>query len=184
MRSYYHRPKETSSYSSGGLVSVRCELCGIEFQRTVRKVAWKKGKSYCSRACKDRARNKAVRQAREAAKPLRSCVHCGAAMPRAMRRDAKFCSAECNEAAHAQWRKMAKRRGADGKAKFNRADIADRDQWRCGICGGLISRRKKHPDPYALSVDHIVPLARGGSNEPTNLQAAHLRCNLSRRDRD
>lgn len=29
-----------------------------------------------------------------------------------------------------------------------------------------------------MSVDHIVPLARGGSHSADNVQSAHLLCNL------
>ena len=45
----------------------------------------------------------------------------------------------------------------------------------CGICGLVIA-----PDNY--SVDHIVPLSLGGSNESSNLQPAHRSCNASKRD--
>lgn len=39
------------------------------------------------------------------------------------------------------------------------------------------------PDPYRPSVDHRVPRARGGTNEPENLQLAHLHCNQVKSDR-
>jgi 5-methylcytosine-specific restriction endonuclease McrA len=41
----------------------------------------------------------------------------------------------------------------------------------CGICG----EGPRTDDPWV--VDHIVPRARGGSDDPTNLQAAHRSCN-------
>jgi 5-methylcytosine-specific restriction endonuclease McrA len=42
---------------------------------------------------------------------------------------------------------------------------------RCGICG----EGPRPDDPWV--VDHITPRARGGSDEPSNLQAAHRSCN-------
>lgn len=33
-----------------------------------------------------------------------------------------------------------------------------------------------------MTVDHIVPLAHGGTWEDDNLQAAHLQCNLKKAD--
>jgi 5-methylcytosine-specific restriction endonuclease McrA len=43
----------------------------------------------------------------------------------------------------------------------------------CGICG-----RPLHGDPFDPPVvDHIRPRARGGSDDPSNLQAAHRSCN-------
>jgi 5-methylcytosine-specific restriction endonuclease McrA len=106
-------------------------------------------------------------------------------MAKTMRSDARFCSEKCNNAAHALWYKLAKRAKVRGprKTKIRRIEIADRDNWRCGICTGRIDKMLSHPNPGALSMDHIVPMAEGGTNDPANLRAVHLRCNLSRRDR-
>jgi len=59
-------------------------------------------------------------------------------------------------------------------------DIFERDNWICGICGQKINKRLKHPNPRSKSIDHIMPLSRGGNDTPINVQAAHLRCNLSK----
>ncbi len=48
----------------------------------------------------------------------------------------------------------------------------------CGICGRQVDFSKKFPDPWSATVDHIVPLVKGG--DPANLenmQLAHLACN-------
>lgn len=50
------------------------------------------------------------------------------------------------------------------------AYIATRDNWKCGICGRRVSRT-------SFSIDHILPVSRGGTNARENLQLAHLRCN-------
>ena len=47
----------------------------------------------------------------------------------------------------------------------------------CGICGDPIDRDLPYPDPLSKSVDHIVPLSKGGAHEQSNLQWAHLVCN-------
>lgn len=102
-----------------------------------------------------------------------------------MRSDAKFCSVACSDAAHNVTRKMAKRAGATkqpGDPLLDRNVIAARDNYRCGLCGGRVDMALKHPAPLYGSIDHIVPLAVGGTNDLTNLQLAHLRCNLSKRD--
>lgn len=41
----------------------------------------------------------------------------------------------------------------------------------CGICG-------KPLDMENMSIDHIVPLNRGGTNDISNLRPTHLRCNM------
>lgn len=40
----------------------------------------------------------------------------------------------------------------------------------CPICGKALSK-------YAYTIDHIVPLSRGGTNHPNNLRAVHDECN-------
>ena len=48
----------------------------------------------------------------------------------------------------------------------------------CFLCSQPILSDIKHPDPMSLSLDHIMPLARGGSHSYDNCAATHLRCNL------
>jgi 5-methylcytosine-specific restriction endonuclease McrA len=57
-------------------------------------------------------------------------------------------------------------------------EIFQRDQWTCGICSQSIDPSLKWPDPMSPSIDHIVPLFRGGAHSPANCQASHLRCNV------
>ena len=47
---------------------------------------------------------------------------------------------------------------------------------RCAICG----KRIRHLDD--LTVDHIIPLAKGGKNVVENCQLAHRECNGEKRD--
>lgn len=137
--------------------------------------------AFCSRDCKTRAWNAESAAKRLAAKPQRHCQHCGTEIPQEKFVTAAFCNAKCSSAAHNVTRKL-RRRGADPDLDLiSRAAIAKRDGWRCGICGKKVRQDLEHPDPYCASIDHVVPLARGGDNSPANLQLAHLRCNLSKR---
>lgn len=61
--------------------------------------------------------------------------------------------------------------------------LALRDGFDCGICRTPVDFRLVAPDPYRPSVDHILPRACGGSNDPSNLQLAHLHCNQVKSDR-
>ena len=48
----------------------------------------------------------------------------------------------------------------------------------CGICGQPVDKSLKYPDPGSPTIDHIVPLSRGGHpSSLENLQLAHFRCN-------
>jgi 5-methylcytosine-specific restriction protein A len=41
---------------------------------------------------------------------------------------------------------------------------------RCHLCGGAIQAGQ------TWDVDHVIPLAQGGSNDPSNLRPAHEKC--------
>jgi 5-methylcytosine-specific restriction endonuclease McrA len=67
-------------------------------------------------------------------------------------------------------------------------EIFERDEWRCQIPGCLypdipVSRSVTYPHPIFASLDHVVPLAKGGTHERSNLVTAHLRCNIAKGDR-
>lgn len=52
--------------------------------------------------------------------------------------------------------------------------------WWCYLCAEPISGRLHYLHPDALTIDHIVPVALGGSDELDNLQPAHRRCNVAK----
>lgn len=63
------------------------------------------------------------------------------------------------------------------------SDIFERDKWACGICGQLVDSSARWPEPGSPSLDHIVPLSKGGHHIESNVQLAHLECNISKGDR-
>lgn len=65
------------------------------------------------------------------------------------------------------------------------AFLMERDKGICQLCHEPIEDRLfGKRDPGMPSIDHVIPLARGGSHALDNLQLAHLQCNLSKGDRD
>lgn len=67
-----------------------------------------------------------------------------------------------------------------------------RTKWRfiynappvCAICGAPVDKSLRFPHPMAPSVDHVTPLALGGSaRDVSNWQLAHLSCNQAKGDR-
>ena len=54
-----------------------------------------------------------------------------------------------------------------------RAQVLARDGLRCTRCGAT----------DRLTIDHIVPVAKGGSDDTTNLQTLCKSCNSGKRDR-
>ena len=48
----------------------------------------------------------------------------------------------------------------------------------CGICGQPVDKKIRPPHPLSPSIDHIIPLAKGGHpSDLSNLQLAHRWCN-------
>jgi hypothetical protein len=57
--------------------------------------------------------------------------------------------------------------------KRTRFEVLKRDNHTCRYCGGVA------PDAI-LTVDHVLPISLGGSDDPTNLVAACRDCNMGK----
>jgi HNH endonuclease len=66
------------------------------------------------------------------------------------------------------------------RESFSLAEIGERDLWRCGICQDPIDPSVRRPDPRSASVDHIKPVAIGGTHTRDNVRITHLFCNMDR----
>lgn len=54
----------------------------------------------------------------------------------------------------------------------------------CGICGKPVDKSLQFPHPLSPTVDHIIPIDRGGHPSAIeNLQLAHFCCNRQKSDR-
>ena len=53
----------------------------------------------------------------------------------------------------------------------------------CGICGMPVDKSLSYPHPMSPTVDHIIPCAKGGSDDLDNLQLAHRQCNRLKSDK-
>ena len=63
------------------------------------------------------------------------------------------------------------------------AELLAEQAHTCYLCGSPIDSKRKYPDALPASVDHFIPLSRGGSGLRENLRAAHLGCNVAKGDR-
>lgn len=115
----------------------------------------------------------------------RTCLHCSITYkPRAktVGRDEHACSPECDKHVQKAIRHRIKERRRSRKrnayvADVNRLAIFNRDKWTCQLCGRKVDRKKVAPHPRSPSLDHIVPISRGGTHEPANVQLACFGCN-------
>jgi len=108
----------------------------------------------------------------------------------------KFCSRRCAASRGLLPGESRERRKAGVRAR--RAIIAstwdgvtdrqifERDDWQCQIsdCAlGPLRADLLWPEALSPSIDHIVPLSRGGTDVAPNKRAAHLYCNIARHNR-
>lgn len=108
---------------------------------------------------------------------VRDCVLCGAeidmfngATPNRKRRaDVAFC-----ESCKGRDRRPSRRQ---------LEDLIYRDFLICGICDEPVDPDIAWPHRMSVTVDHVIPVAHGGTDDIDNLQLAHLGCNASKQDR-
>ncbi len=83
---------------------------------------------------------------------------------------------------------MSKRGGlARGGQRLRtiRRQVVERDGPYCRRCSGRIDLTLSGLHPDGLTLGHVIPASRGGTDDPSNLGPEHRRCNLaasSRRD--
>ena len=102
---------------------------------------------------------------------------------RSRRADPRYRRLKCD----AEQRRQARKRDAFVE-DVPRSEIFERDNWQCQIPGCLypgvpVKLDGRRTDPLYANVDHIVPLAKGGLHERSNLATAHFRCNCVKSDR-
>lgn len=76
------------------------------------------------------------------------------------------------------------RTGAHRQSYQKNRKIILATQDTCGICGHFVDKKLKYGDPMAPTVDHIIPIAKGGHPSALdNLQLAHWTCNRQKSDK-
>jgi len=169
--------------------------CGVKFVATSKRI-------YCSARCRDKAKD-----ARSSKVP---CDLCGALVwvggraaathrcrscraPKhgevAMYDKRKCRCVECKKVKRDSMRGYARRRAAEGRplprggswiGRKERVAIYIRDRLTCQLCDIEVRFDVMHMHPLAPTLDHILPRALGGSDDPSNLRLACRQCNSSR----
>ena len=96
----------------------------------------------------------------------------------------KFCSGDCSYRHHK--RNAKHRRRALVKATragyVYRFEVYKRDNFTCKLCSLPIDMSLDRESNDAPSLDHIIPLSKGGMHTMDNLQTAHRLCNIYKSD--
>lgn len=67
---------------------------------------------------------------------------------------------------------------AVGAERVDAIIVAERDDWQCWLCGDAIDKSLRWPNRYYRSIDHVVPLSRGGTHTYDNIRITHWICNV------
>lgn len=173
------------------MVHRTCPICASE-------VTGQKSKIYCSRPCKDKG------------KPSASGLTCyvctlpmvkgstskpqGSAAHNACEKSCEVCGKTalaqrlCPTHYTAMWRKAFHdengywpQRGGRISPK-KRLALYERDDCKCYLCGDTLSLDTPFNDPKALTLDHVHPRSRGGTDDPDNLKTCCRECNIKKAD--
>jgi endogenous inhibitor of DNA gyrase (YacG/DUF329 family) len=156
-----------------------CKMCGKEIIN--------RHESYCSDECRKEKARQYHYEISKAKKGLKEhiCNECGNTfIPEYGNKRRGYCSRQCmnrsiNRNAHHIRRIRLKNGFIESVYK---ARIFKRDNGMCQICGKKVSIKQKAPHPYSASLDHIIPLAKGGTHEPKNVRLVHFICNSIKSD--
>lgn len=152
-----------------------CRVCG---KRTLT--------SECSAECREEHSRRASRefsqQRKEETCGVRRCYQCGNEfIPEYGNKHRRFCSRRCLGTfvgrQNKRRRRIRKWQASYLYEHFADWEIFERDGWRCMICMLPIRREVDRLHLQAATIDHIVPLSRGGSHTRDNVQCAHRICN-------
>lgn len=117
-------------------------------------------------------------------KPIVSaeCLMCGASYSCTEKRASHrtFCNRQCK----VEFSRHVRRAKHSGQyIKFKSVEIFEKYGWTCHLCSKPILKSFEYPDPQSPSLDHIIPLSKGGWHAPWNCRPAHLGCNSRKGDK-
>lgn len=161
----------------------KCIICGTEYEPIRKK------QQCCSQECQKVATNEAIIKGLE--NEARVCGSCGVEfIP--TRINQEYCKKTCREKSFYQKNQdyFLNRRYIRRANPVNRVgqevsidELYEKAKGLCGICGKVIDKSIKHPHPLSLSLDHILPISRGGLHTIDNVQVAHMSCNSKKGNR-
>ena len=106
-------------------------------------------------------------------RPNINCETCGQSFSPGTSPHRRFCSRGCRPG----------KRSSTYRGRLVVLRLAERDGWHCKLCDEEVDKSLHFPHPLSGSIDHVVPVSLGGSDEFANLQLSHRRCNIMKGNR-
>ena len=175
-----------------------CPVCGITFStkiKTQKTCGVECGNVYRKQQHKERNKkwaeaNKAKRiEYRNRHEVERACAICGGLFYCLDTESIKTCSSECSR----KYKRTRHDKRVPKERRIDRITITDlyrRDGGRCYLCGGLCNWNdwrtadsgNKYPGDTYPTIDHVLPVSKGGADSWSNVRLAHWACNLKKAD--
>lgn len=156
-----------------------CVFCGGEVRRSPRGIPYK----YCSDSCVAKeARRRYVEEGR-----ICSVDGCGRAVA---------AKGLCGSHYAVEWGRLNPDKRSAKEYRYRarklaafvedvgRIEVLGRDGWVCHICGESIDKGLEFPHRLYGTLDHVVPLNKGGLHCLDNVKSAHWICNSMKRDNE
>lgn len=148
-----------------------CRVCGAVFSARRANVSH----------CREEACVKAVRGKRAAGAPgsrpsPRTCPECGSIFTWLRPGRKTFCAFECAR----RWNIRSKAPTRFYPKVSLRNFVYERDGLTCHLCFMLAVLPARPGDPWAATLDHLVPRSAGGGDSADNLRTCHRWCNTLR----
>lgn len=184
-----NQQKATSNIPLKWVYQGICPVCGKNFETHQEK------QKYCSSECA--YKESLIKQKREKllnfVPELRICKECGNTFETKLHEQNRlFC---CNKCASKYWNRVAKTNknvAIRGAKVFDRnislKKLAERDNNICYLCGASVDWNDKEitaeghtiSGPNYPSIEHVIPVSRGGTHSWDNVRLAHRRCNSAK----
>jgi hypothetical protein len=75
-------------------------------------------------------------------------------------------------------KKTVARQGALSSPRISVEIIAKRDSYICHLCNQLVDMDIKRTDKLGATIDHVLPISKGGLDTMENVALAHWICNI------
>lgn len=168
-----------------------CPVCGSTFSTT------KKNQVSCCAECRTKKwyeEKKAKRiEYRNRHEVERACAICGGLFYCLEVETRKTCSHECSEVFSRKQKRARHDKRIPKARRIDRIDIKSlykRDNGQCYICGGVCNWNdwrtadsgNEYPGDTYPTIDHVLPVSKGGADSWGNVRLAHWACNLKKAD--
>lgn len=174
---------------------IKCKTCGEILDRERSSI---RTKAVCCDKCKEQERNQKELQdkrielmrffyAIKEFKTPKVCAKCGDTFY-SQYPNAKYCSKTCKQKAKRKqnnYRERCRKYGVYYDPSVSRDKVIERDDGICQICGIKCNPNDKSWGSSGATyptLDHIIPLAKGGTHTWDNVQCACGLCNSNKRD--